>query len=392
MRSACLVQARRIPASWVRQFVTSTRTSSDEYSPTPTTSPKPLNESEPGLRPPRSGPSYRKLELDSGSIAKPRRPKPISVARVASLPASELESVLKDPSLKHQIYISHHHDPYTNLSIEHYLLQNSHADSRILFLYSNSRSVVIGRNQNPWLEANLDKAYGATHAKFGHRTTETQISFVRRRSGGGTVYHDPGNLNYSIICPPAEFTRDKHAVMVASALRSLGVKGARVNERHDIVVDRSGRTDHTVKVSGSAYKLTRQRALHHGTLLLNADLSDAKKYLRSPALEYIKARGVESVRSLIGNVASDVNPKVALHIRELAKVEIIREFASLYNLKLPSRHLNLEYVGHSYRKQCLHVGDGWAMGYHFPEGWLPIAEPEFMRGLKELRVIPSCAS
>jgi lipoate-protein ligase A len=129
---------------------------------------------------------------------------------------------------------------------------------------------------------------------------------VRRRSGGGTVFHDEGNVNYSVICPTPAFNRDKHAEMVVRALRNLGVQKARVNERHDIVIDRIGvghEDERPFKVSGSAYKLTRLRSLHHGTCLLSSpNLKSISQMLWSPAKKYIKARGVDSVSSPVANV------------------------------------------------------------------------------------------
>lgn len=217
------------------------------------------------------------------------------------------------PSSRVQVYTSHSHNPYLNLSAEHFLLQNSHPESTVLFLYTNDPCIVIGRNQNPWLEVNLGLLRGfkaRTGDNDGGKTSS--VSLVRRRSGGGAVFHDSGNVNFSVICPPAAFDRNKHAEMVVRALRGLGVPTARVNERHDIVLDREGR-DHgggdapppveTFKISGSAYKLTRLRSLHHGTCLLNSpNLTDIGRLLRSPAEPFVKARGVESVRSRICNV------------------------------------------------------------------------------------------
>jgi len=156
---------------------------------------------------------------------------------------------------------------------------------------------------------------------------------VRRRSGGGAVFHDEGNVNWSIICPSTIFTRDKHAEMIVRALRQNGIERARVNERHDIVLDQGSRRDDTadskdlhrtpftvapdihdavdprpVKVSGSAYKLTRGRALHHGTCLLSSpNLQIIPHYLHSPARGFIKAKGVESVSSPVSNIGMDTN-------------------------------------------------------------------------------------
>lgn len=215
------------------------------------------------------------------------------------------------PSSRVQVYTSHSHNPYLNLSAEHFLLQNSHPDSTVLFLYTNDPCIVIGRNQNPWLEVNLGLLRGfkaRTSGDDGGKASSS-VSLVRRRSGGGAVFHDSGNVNFSVICPPAAFDRNKHAEMVVRALRGLGVGTARVNERHDIVLDRESHGDGqappagTFKISGSAYKLTRLRSLHHGTCLLNSpNLADIGRLLRSPAEPFVKARGVESVRSRICNV------------------------------------------------------------------------------------------
>jgi lipoate-protein ligase A len=208
---------------------------------------------------------------------------------------SHFAAAATDPSQKARVFISKSQDPYLNLSIEHYLLQKSPADSTILFLYTNSPCVVIGRNQNPWIEVNLGVL----------RNEELGVKLVRRRSGGGTVFHDEGNVNYSVICPTPAFNRDKHAEMVVKALKYLGAENARVNERHDIVVDEEDKDaiPKPYKVSGSAYKITRLRSLHHGTCLLSSpNLESISKYLRAPGKPFIKARGVDSVSSPVTNV------------------------------------------------------------------------------------------
>ncbi|KAI4798917.1 hypothetical protein E4T44_11854 [Aureobasidium sp. EXF-8845] len=247
-----------------------------------------------------------------------------------------------------QSYISRSSDPYINLSIEHYLLQKSHPESSILFLYVNRPSIILGRNQNPWLEVNLGLLNAARTSPGTPSRIENEppglgdVDLVRRRSGGGTVFHDGGNVNWTVISPSATFTRDKHAEMVTRALRSCGVSRSRVNERHDIVLDQ-GTSDYTgswgpdhdthstpwqsstiraLKVSGSAYKLTRARALHHGTALLNSpNLQVIPSYLRSPAKKYIKGRSVDSVSSPVGNILLD-NEKFIQNVQ--------REFGELY--------------------------------------------------------------
>ena len=225
------------------------------------------------------------------------------------------EAAAAHPANRTQIYISRSRDPLVNLSVEHRLLQTSHPESTILILYVNRPCVVFGRNQNPWLEVNLNRLReGRDDGDGSGRPGEVQL--VRRRSGGGTVFHDEGNVNFSVICPPPAFNRDKHAEMVVRALGRLGRANTRVNERHDIVMDvpptdggggGGGSTPaKTFKISGSAYKLTRLRSLHHGTCLLRSpNLGLISPLLRSPAEPFIKARGVESVRSPVANVGVD---------------------------------------------------------------------------------------
>lgn len=153
------------------------------------------------------------------------------------------------------------------------------------------------------------------------------LALVRRRSGGGTVIHDAGNLNFSFIVPnDKDFTRDKHAELVVTMLQRLRsndrmspyYSSVRVNERHDIVMkpktSSKPSSDKEFKVSGSAFKLTRGRALHHGTILHSSpnileqigvsreEHSTFSEILSSPAKPYLEAKGVGSVRSPVHNL------------------------------------------------------------------------------------------
>lgn len=221
---------------------------------------------------------------------------------------------------KNQVYISQSLDPYVNLSIEHYLLKRSPPESIILFLYINQPSIIIGRNQNPWNEIHM--------ALLREKSQDVQV--VRRRSGGGTVFHDAGNVNYCVINPTHSFNRDRHAEMVVKALKLLDVPKVRVNERHDIVIDRNQpneTSEKPYKISGSAYKLTRSRSLHHGTCLLSSPhLKTISQYLDAPAKTLIKARGVASVSSQIMNVGiSNLDFQAA----------VIHQFCSMYSTVKP---------------------------------------------------------
>jgi lipoate-protein ligase A len=235
-------------------------------------------------------------------------------------------SSIANPANKLQVYTSLSTDPYINLSIEHHLLTNSPADSCILLLYTNRPSVIIGRNQNPWLEVNLpllarirDESPSASNWQQG------PIDLVRRRSGGGAVFHDAGNVNFSVICPPSDFDRDRHALMVVRALRALGRGNTRVNARHDIVMDLESASGDEAgpvrKISGSAYKLTRLRALHHGTCLLQSpNLGHISPILRSPVAPFITALGSPSVRSPVANVRLEPAAFVDAVVAEFRKM------------------------------------------------------------------------
>ncbi|KAF2229963.1 hypothetical protein EV356DRAFT_474442 [Viridothelium virens] len=241
-------------------------------------------------------------------------------------------------SAKVQTYLSNSEIPFLNLAFEQHLLANSPADSVILFFYVNRPSIIIGSNQNPWLEVNLRLL------RQSDSPVQEHVDLARRHSGGGTVFHDRGNVNWTVICPSNQFTRDKHAEMVVRALRKVGVERARVNERHDIVLDQGDRRTSTsdedthktpftsldapasLKVSGSAYKLTRGRALHHGTCLLHSpNLDFIGRLLRSPAKPFVKARGVESVSSPVGNIGVTNSDFIDAVHEEFARLYDIRE-------------------------------------------------------------------
>ncbi|KAK8869918.1 hypothetical protein IAR55_000486 [Kwoniella newhampshirensis] len=178
-------------------------------------------------------------------------------------------------------YISESHDPWFNLSFEDWLLRNTPHNQPVLFLYRNYACVVIGRNQNPWTESTPRKL------------REMTIPLVRRRSGGGTVYHDMGNTNFSIMLPRLLFTRSHGAELVARAIRErLSVQLCDVNERNDVII-RDGEKELKMR---SAYKIIQHRAYHHGTMLISSSLAELSKSLKSSSPN-MKTKGIPSHRS-----------------------------------------------------------------------------------------------
>ncbi|KAI6034954.1 hypothetical protein F5J12DRAFT_710523 [Pisolithus orientalis] len=206
------------------------------------------------------------------------------VRTLASLPRTALTP-------QSAIYVSTSSNPYFNLTLEDWLFRRYPAHAPLLLLYRNNPCVVIGRNQNPWKEVNL------------HVARERNVPWIRRRSGGGTVFHDLENTNYSIHVPRASFDRAKTANIVVRALRALGVEGY-ANERNDICV---GGKKMGVFLR-SAYKIVSSRAYHHGTMLISTRLDTLGELLRVDK-PMMNTKGVESVRSPVCNLVES-NPRI----------------------------------------------------------------------------------
>ena len=190
-----------------------------------------------------------------------------------------------------KILVSRSTNPYFHLAVEDWLLRQYDGAWPIWFLYQNHPCVVVGRFQNPWKECDL----GWLH--------ERALPLVRRPSGGGTVWHDLGNVNFCCVRPLKGFLKDQALQELQTRLQSFGVT-VEINARHDLVVRQPDGS--TRKVSGSAYKQTKDRALHHGTLLLNAGLDDLERSLNSPA-RLTSTKSIASVRSQVMNLG-ELNP------------------------------------------------------------------------------------
>jgi lipoate-protein ligase A len=174
-------------------------------------------------------------------------------------------------------------DPYTNLATEDYILSTFTEDDYLLF-WRNDNTIVVGLHQNTQEEINT--AF----------VDANNIRVVRRRTGGGAVYHDLGNLNFSFITDArdaARITMERFTLPIVRGLADMGLQ-AETSGRNDILINGS-------KISGNAQCLHKNRILHHGTLLFDSDLSVLSKALNVKPEKFL-SKSVKSVRARVGNI------------------------------------------------------------------------------------------
>ncbi|WP_332399765.1 lipoate--protein ligase [Vibrio metschnikovii] len=186
-----------------------------------------------------------------------------------------------------RILISESTNPWFNLAVEDTIFRSMPADQRILFLWRNADTVVIGRAQNPWRECRTE------------RMEHDGVKLARRQTGGGAVFHDLGNTNFTFMAGKPEYDKQVSTQIVLAGLQKLGIHGV-ANGRNDLVLQDE---DGVRKFSGSAYRETLDRGFHHGTLLLSADMSRLADYL-NPDPKKLQAKGITSVKSRVINLNS----------------------------------------------------------------------------------------
>lgn len=170
---------------------------------------------------------------------------------------------------------------YRNLATEEYLLNDPDTTEPTLFLWQSDCAVVMGKNQNPWRECRLD------------RMREEKVPLARRLSGGGTVYHDLGNLNYCVITERTSYCEQTAYEMVIQTLA-----------RFDISTSKEGKSNLCTggrKFSGNAFCFRKNRAMHHGTLLVETDLARLNRYLGS-MLDGIETHAIRSIPATVCNL------------------------------------------------------------------------------------------
>lgn len=198
-------------------------------------------------------------------------------------------------------------NPYHNLALEEYLLMNCQPGECILYLWQNRHTVVIGRNQNCWKECKI-------------RQLEEDHGFLARRlSGGGAVYHDLGNLNFTFLVRKSDYDIDRQMQVILRAMALLGIHAEKTG-RNDATID--GR-----KFSGNAFYETGDFCYHHGTLLIQTDTGKMSHYL-NVSTEKLKSKGVNSVRSRVANLCEFV-PDISV---SLVSEKMRAAFGEIYGL------------------------------------------------------------
>ena len=180
---------------------------------------------------------------------------------------------------------------YFNLAMEEYFLKNTNED--IFLLWQNENSIIVGKNQNTLSEINYDYV------------KENNIKVVRRLSGGGAVFHDLGNINFTFIsCNDNSFSDFKKFTMpIVEALKELNVH-AEFSGRNDLLIDGQ-------KFSGNAQYNYKNKVMHHGTLLFSSEINDLSNALKVKPSKF-QGKSVKSVKSRVTNISSHLDKKMTV--------------------------------------------------------------------------------
>lgn len=202
-------------------------------------------------------------------------------------------------------FISDEINPYKNIATEEYLLKNTQPQECILYLWQNNKTVVIGYNQNAWKECKIEEI-------------EKENGFVARRlSGGGAVFHDMGNLNFTFLVRKDFYSVEKQTEVILQAVQSFGIPAIR-SGRNDLLIEGK-------KFSGNAFYKTGDYYYHHGTILINGDKVLMAKCL-NPSVKKLQSKAVDSVKSRVCNLTeynTDINVENMKHA-------LIKAFENVY--------------------------------------------------------------
>jgi len=197
------------------------------------------------------------------------------------------------------------YDPWSNLALEEYMLNNLNEGEIILYLWQNQNTVVIGRNQNAWKECRCKLL------------EDEEGKLARRLSGGGAVFHDLGNLNFTFITDKELYNLEKQLEVILHAAKKMGID-AEFSGRNDLIVNGK-------KFSGNAFYYGSKSSYHHGTVLVDTDFNKLLRYLQV-SKEKIQSKGVDSVRARVVNL-KELNSELTM---ENIKPAMQGSFIELY--------------------------------------------------------------
>ena len=218
-----------------------------------------------------------------------------------------------------QVVISTQFNPYLNIAVENYLLSLPPDGGVTLYLWQNQRTVVIGQNQNPYAECDVEQL----ERDGGY--------LMRRRTGGGAVFHDLGNINFSFIVPNDLYDTARQFAVLQRAVASYGLD-TQISGRNDVLVFSRGPQGEGGcgrKFSGNAFSKGRHQRLHHGTILIRTDMEVLQRYLKVKPAK-LQRHGVASVSSRVVNL-SELNQDITA---ENIKPLMVKAFEEEYGRPL----------------------------------------------------------
>lgn len=204
--------------------------------------------------------------------------------------------------------INNSNNPYFNLALEEYFLKHKDIKEDVLILWQNDNTIVVGKNQNTYEELNAEYV------------NENNIKVVRRLSGGGAVYHDLGNLNFTIIQPDSSEHKNDFSFFTKPIIACLNKLGADAtfSGRNDILLDGK-------KISGNSQYFCKDKLLHHGTLLFKCDMTVLTKALKVKK-EKFESKGVKSVGSRVANISDYIDKNISLKEFKDMLIESVFEY------------------------------------------------------------------
>ncbi len=257
-----------------------------------------------------------------------------------------------------KIYISESFDPKVNLALEEWLMENNAPDEIVFFLWQNENTIVIGRNQNPYKECDIKKL------------NDDGVHLVRRLSGGGAVYHDIGNLNFTFISADENYDVKNNMNIILRGILKFGIHGY-FNGRNDLMVEDR-------KFSGNAFINENGVSCHHGTLLVDVDFSKLSTYLTVSPLK-LQSKGIDSVASRVVNL-KEISKEIDI---DNLKEALISSFNEFYNTKSEIIALNEKSVD---LEAYLEKYSSWQWNFSESPDFTISIEEKFLWGMFEIHI------